>query len=55
MISLISDALMIFLKKKISDTNLPVDALEKHINTVQWKGRSFAGNSSVPLHHQSTN
>jgi hypothetical protein len=32
-----------------------LDALEKHINTVQWKGRYFVGNSSVPLCHQSTN
>ena len=34
---------------------IKLDALEKHINTVQWKGRHFVGNSSVPLYHNSIN
>ena len=34
---------------------IKLDALKKHINTVQWKGRYFVGNFSVPLYHQSTN
>ncbi len=34
---------------------IKLDALEKQINTVQWKGRHFIENASVPLYHQSTN
>jgi hypothetical protein len=32
---------------------LKLDSLEKQINTVQWKGRHFVGNDSVPLFHAS--
>ena len=32
---------------------LKLDSLEKQINTVQWKGRHFIGNDSVPLFHAS--
>eukprot|EP00835_Amoeboradix_gromovi_P002678 NODE_156_length_16689_cov_0.273960.p11 type:complete len:111 gc:universal NODE_156_length_16689_cov_0.273960:13500-13168(-) len=32
---------------------LKLDSLEKQINTVQWKGRYFVGNDSVPLFHAS--
>jgi hypothetical protein len=34
---------------------IKLDALEKHINNVEWKGRHFVGNSSVPLYHHSIN
>jgi hypothetical protein len=32
---------------------LKLDSMEMQINTVQWKGRHFEGNDSVPLFHAS--
>jgi hypothetical protein len=34
---------------------LQLDALEKQINSIPWKGRHFVGNSSVPIYHNSIN